>query len=619
MTGGSPESSATVSPIPLIPRPHPAWVALGLVIVTLLAYLRAGEAGFVNLDDDAYVEHQPLVNLGLRSAGVAWAFTGSHSSNWHPLTTLSHMLDCELFGVRAAPMHWENVAWHILNSLLVFLVWRSLTGATWRPAIVGALFALHPLHVESVAWISERKDVLSAFFWLLGIGFYAAYARQPSLRRYLLVAGAMVLALLSKPMAVTFPCTLLLLDFWPLRRWPTRPWRPLVVEKLPLFALVFIHSVLTYVVQSSSGAANYGERFSLGLRIANAFVAYVRYLGKTFWPESLAPMYFHPGAWPTPAVLGAVAVLVIVTTVFWWVRRTRPWLLFGWFWFLGTLVPVIGLIQVGSQSMADRYMYVPILGLFTLVVWQSARLAIQWPRARFLLSAATAVIVAAFGVFTARQVPAWKNSVALYTHSIRVGEDNAAVRYLLAVALQAAGRPPAEILTQFQRALAIQPDYVNALTQLAIAALSQQNVDEARRLIERTIQLEPKNPGVHANLGAFLVRTGRPEEAVRQFEHVLKLDPKSSGAHHELAQIRLNQNRLDEARGHYEARARLDRWNPDAQTDYGTLLTNLGRFDEAQKFLERAIWLRPDHARARQNLEGLKQLQAQRAKSIASP
>ncbi|MGH7957009.1 MAG: glycosyltransferase family 39 protein, partial [Opitutaceae bacterium] len=236
MTRASTTSLTTHSPFPSVPRPHPALIIAVLAFVTVLAFSKVGEAGFVNLDDDAYVEHQPLVNQGLRAAGIVWAFTGSHSSNWHPLTTLSHMLDCELFGLRAAPMHWVNLAWHVLNSALVFLAWRALTGATWRPAIGAALFALHPLHVESVAWISERKDVLSAFFWLLGLWAYARYARAPSVRCYLLVAGAMVLALLSKPMAVTFPCTLLLLDFWPLRRWPLRDWRSLFIEKLPLFA-----------------------------------------------------------------------------------------------------------------------------------------------------------------------------------------------------------------------------------------------------------------------------------------------------------------------------------------------------------------------------------------------
>ena len=608
MTRASTKPVSTHSPFPAVLRPHPVLTVLVLTLVTLLAYWRVGEADFVNLDDDAYVEQQPLVNQGFRPVALVWAFTGSHSNNWHPLTTLSHQLDCALFGIRAAPMHWENLLWHILNTALVFLVWRGLTGATWRPAVVAVLFALHPLHVESVAWISERKDLLSTFFWLLGIGAYIRYAKSPSVSRYLAVSGAMVLALLSKPMAVTFPCTLLLLDFWPLRRWPLRSWKSLAIEKLPLFALVAVHSVLTFLVQSGTGAANYGERFPIGARLGNAFVAYVRYLGKTFWPDGLAPMYFHPGYWPTGVVVGSVAGLAVTTIIFWWHRRTRPWLIFGWLWFLGTLVPVIGLIQVGAQSMADRYMYVPILGVFTLVVWQASRLVHLWPRTRGLLIAATASILIALGIVTARQVPAWKNSIALYQHSIAAGEDNAAVRYLLAVALQIAGRPQPEVIEQFQRALERQPDYVNALTQLAIVAITHQQMDEARKLIEQTVRLEPRNPSVHANLGAFWVRAGKIDEAIPHFEHVLRLDPKSSGAHYELGQIRLNQNQTEAGRAHYEARARIDKWNPEAQADYGTLLSNLGRFEEARHYLERALWLRPDFPRARQNLDSTLQL-----------
>lgn len=608
MTAAPSPSAASSAPFPPPPRPAPLLVALCLIAVTVLAYWRAGDAGFVNLDDDAYVEFQPLVNQGLRPAGIVWAFTGSHSSNWHPLTTLSHMLDCQLFGVRPQPMHWVNVFWHALNSAMVFLVWRTLTGATWRPAIVGALFALHPLHVESVAWISERKDVLNTFFWLLGLWAYAAYARRPSVRRYAAVAGAMVLALLSKPMAVTFPCTLLLLDFWPLRRWPERSWHTLFIEKLPLFGLVAVHSVLTFLVQSASGAANYGERFSLAARFGNAVVAYVRYLGKALWPETLAPMYFHPGTWPVFIVAGAALVLLVLTALAWLHRRTRPWLAFGWLWFLGTLVPVIGLIQVGSQSMADRYMYFPIVGLFTAFVWQFARVGSLWPRVRVPLFAATAAVLVVFGLVTVRQVPAWKNSFTLYERSIAAGEDNAAVRYLLGVALQAAGRPPAEAVAQFQRALERRPDYVNAMTQLAIVALNAGRPDEARDWIEKTIRLEPKNPSLRHNLGAYWARLGKPDEALKHFEQVLQLDPKSAGAHLEIGQLLLNQNRMEEGRVHYEARAKLSPWDPDALADYGTLLTNLRRPAEALPYFERALWLRPGFPRAVQSIELLRQV-----------
>lgn len=579
-----------------------------LLAATVLAFWGVGACGFVNLDDDAYVEHQPLVNQGLRSAGIAWAFTGVHSSNWHPLTTLSHQLDCELFGLTPAPMHWVNLGWHALNALLVFLVWRALTHALWRSAIVATLFAVHPLHVESVAWISERKDVLCAFFWLLGFWAYVRHTRQPSVMRYLFVAAALVLALLSKPMAVTFPCTLLLLDFWPLRRWPGKSWRALVIEKLPLLALVVGHSVLTWWAQIGTGAAQFGERFSLDVRLANAVVSYARYVGKTLWPESLAPMYFHPGLWPIAAIVGAAALLILVTAIAWRLRRSQPAVLWGWLFFLGTLVPVIGIVQVGAQAMADRYMYLPILGLFTAIVWPFAGVAASRPAVRVALMAATAALLIGFGFATTRQVPVWRNSIALHTHSLAVGEDNPATRYLLALALQAAGRPPAEVVAQFQAALRHRPDYVNALTQLAVIALGSGQIDEARRLIAETVRLEPRNASLHLNLGAIALRTGQRDEAERHFERALQLDPRLPGAQLELGQIRLAQQRHEEARAHYEARAQVERWNPDALTDYGTLLCNLGRPDEGQVFLERALWIAPGHARAKTALDAARLL-----------
>jgi protein O-mannosyl-transferase len=588
-------------------QPSPVLISLFLAVITLIAYYRVGQCGFVNIDDDAYVEFQPLVNKGIRSAGIAFAFTGSHSSNWHPLTTLSHMLDCTLFGVKAAPMHWENVLWHTLNSILVFLAWRSLTQTTWRSAIIAAVFALHPLHVESVAWISERKDVLHAFFWLLGLLAYAAYARTRSWKNYVLVALALVFALLSKPMAVTFPCTLLLLDFWPLRRWPERSWLQLFLEKVPLFALVVVHSVLTFLVQSASGAANFGERFPLGARIGNAVVAYLRYLGKTFWPESLSPLYFHPGYWPAPVLIFAIIVLVTITLMAWRFWRTRPWLAFGWLWFLGTLVPVIGLVQVGAQSMADRYMYVPILGVLTIILWEGSAAIALWPRIRTPLIAATVAALVGCGVLTLRQVKAWRNSITLLEHSIAVGEDNPGIRYLLAVAFAAAGRPESDVVAQFRRALELRPDYVNAMTQLAAIAIAHGRFDEAQALVDKTVELEPRNPSLRANLGALAGRRGKPDEAIRHYEDVLRLDPKSAGAHFELGKIFLERKQFEQGLAHYEARARLAPWDAEAQCDYGTLLCNIGRLEESPPFLERALWLNPDFERARQNLATIQQ------------
>lgn len=586
-------------------RRLPWLLAAGLVIATLLAYRDAGAAGFVNLDDDAYVEFAPLVNRGFRAPALVWAFTSIHTSNWHPLTTLSHMLDCVVFGVRPGPMHWENVGWHILNTLLVFLVWRRLSGAVWRPALVAALFALHPLHVESVAWISSRKDLLATFWWLLGLLAYARWTERPSAARYAALLGCLAGALLAKPIAVTFPATLLLLDLWPLRRWPERGWWPLVREKLPLFALVLLHSAVTYSVQHASGAGDYARRIPLDARAGNALVSYVRYLGKTLWPEGLAPMYQHPGYWPPWAWGGSLVLLAALGALAWHGRHRRPWLAFGWLWFLGTLLPMIGLIQVGAQAMADRYSYVPLLGVFTALVWAGAELIRDQPRRRFAAGAAAGCAVVACLLVTPGQVRAWHDSLTLYDHAIAVGEDNATVRFLRALALTAAGRPEDEIVAEYRMALQHEPDYVNAYTQLAMIALRRGQGDDAERLITQTIRLEPDNPSLRGNLAAVALMRGDPLRSLELYREVLRLDPASPGVHREMAKILVHLGRDAEAEPHLEAVLRGDRWNPDDHAQLAALLLRRGDLDGARRHVERGLWLEPSHAACRQALAQL--------------
>ena len=590
-------------------RRHLPWVlATGLVLATLLAYRDAGAAGFVNLDDDAYVEFSPMVNRGFRAPALAWAFTSIHSSNWHPLTTLSHMLDCVVFGVRPGPMHWENVGWHVLNTLLVFLVWRRLSGALWRPAIVAALFALHPLHVESVAWISSRKDLLATFWWLLGLLAYARWTERPSAPRYAALLGCVAGALLAKPIAVTLPATLLLLDFWPLRRWPERGWWPLVREKLPLLALVVAHSVVTYVVQHASGAGDFAKRIPLDARVGNALVSYVRYLGKTVWPEGLAPMYQHPGYWPAWAWGGALALLTGLSILVWRERARRPWLAFGWCWFLGTLLPMIGLIQVGAQAMADRYTYVPLLGVFTALVWAGSDLIRERPGRRLVAGAAAGGAVLACLLLTPAQVRAWHDSLSLYDHSIRAGEDNATVRFLRAVALTAAGRPEEEIVAEYRKVLEHEPDYVNAYTQLATIVLRQQRFDEAERLIERTIRLEPDNPSLRFNLASLAVMRGDALRGLELYRDILRFQPDSAGAHREIGKLLIQLGRPGEAEPHCRAVLQGDRWNPDDHAQLAALLARRGELDGARSLLERGLWLEPRHEACRQLLAKVEEL-----------
>jgi len=547
-----------------------------------------------------------MVNQGLRPAALVWAFTATHSNNWHPVTSISHMLDCSLFGLAPGPMHWENVTWHLLTALLVFLVWQSATGAAWPSAMVAGLFALHPAHVESVAWISERKDVLSAFFWLLGLAAFLRYARAPSVRTYLPVALLFVLALLCKPMAVTFPFTLLIFDWWPLRRPPAIPWRRLIAEKIPLFALALAHALVTLAVQVSTGASRYGQRFPLSARLGNAVVSLVRYLGKCLWPSHLAPHYAHPGWWPPWAVASAAISVGILSLLAWRQRTARPWLLFGWLWFLVTLLPVIGIIQVGAQAMADRYTYLPFLGLFTAAVWTARDIELRYrphrlPR-RLLIAAASLLLLALCATFTLRQASAWKDSITLYQRAIAAGTDNATLRYLLASAFQRAGYPSDAVAAQFHRAIALDPDYANAYTQLALLAANRHDFPEAERLVRETIRIDPLNPAFPKNLGVLRKFQARPDESAALFRDALRLDPSYLEANHELAWLALQQGDIPAAARELETVVRGSPWDYAALCELGVADLRLGRLADAQRCFERAAWVNPKFPDAASNL-----------------
>ena len=633
-------------------------ISLMLLILIAVAYFPVGGCGFVNLDDDAYVQYQPMVNQGLRSAALVWAFTSSHASNWHPLTSLSHMIDCQFFGLRPSPMHWENVLWHALNSILVFLVWRTMTSAPWRSGLVAALFALHPLHVESVAWISERKDLLSACFGLVSLWAWLRYTlplREHGIQKtqthplppldkprpriaYALSLLCFSLALMSKPMLVTLPFLMLLFCL------PgPDPSKPNTMKRkakalAPFFIMACVHATVTFYVQRSAGAANYGQRFSFNARFENAVVSIARYLGKTIWPTSLSPFYAHPGNWPLWTVLGSTGLVIAISVWAVWPFLTSRFQLsvlvnsrffFGWFWFLNSLVPVLGLVQVGAQSMADRYTYLPLLGIFTIVAWliPDLRSGTSDKRGPFrnpnmpvgsgdfasrlrLIGIGTSYALVMFALaicvsLTRRQAGAWRSSIDLYQHAIAGGQDNATIRYLLGAAFQGEGRPEADATGEFNRALQLDPTYINALTQLAVIALNHGRADEARSLIERSLQLEPHNPTLHKNLGALCVRVGKIDEAIAHFNRALKLDPSYADAHHEVAWIYLNQSRLEEARIELEAVVRATPWDADALCELGTLAGNLGHLAEARRLLERALWIRPDFPRARDNLRAL--------------
>lgn len=543
---------------------------LFLVLVTTAVYLRVGAFDFVPFDDREYVSDHLRVQAGLTWANILWASTTGYFSNWHPLTWLSYMLDCELFGPRPGPMHLVNVAWHVVNSVLLFLVLRRITSATAKSAFVAFLFALHPLHVESVAWISERKDVLSGFFFIVTIAAYAAYVRRPSWQRYLLTAVCLFLGLAAKPMLVTIPCVLLLLDYWPLNRFATagntvgidwRRLRSLVVEKLPLFGVVAVSSVLTFLAQLHGRSVSDLEAVPLTARLANTGIAYFTYLQKAVWPTGLTPFYPHPAIGPTDdaamqsfLLRGIVALiaLLLLTAAICWLGRKHRYLTVGWLWFVGTLVPVIGLVQVGSQSLADRYTYIPLIGLFIMAAWGVPDLLrrVPLPNRRFALNSAACAIVVVCTALTWVQVGHWRNGVTLFSHAMEVN-PNPRVEQILALALSRAGHH-AEAIEHFENVVRVRPDQPSTLNLYAVALNSVGRNDDAEVYFKRSIELDPTAARVHYNYANLLAGRGDFDAAAAEYRRALQLE-RSPKTHNNLGAVLLQQKKFAEAAAHFSA------------------------------------------------------------------
>ncbi len=502
---------------------RPLLLAGALALLTLAAFLPSFWNGFVNLDDSLYVTNNRVVKEGLTWEGLAWARTANVANNWHPLTMLTHMLDCQLFGLNAAGHHGTSLLLHVANVLLLFEVLRRMTGSPGRSAAAAGLFGLHPLRVESVAWVAERKDVLSALFWILAMGAYGRYVREPSAKRYLLVVLAMALGLLSKPMVVTLPFALLLLDVWPLGRlkldetgWGRRLGRlgQLIAEKLPLFALSAVGSVVTLRYQTTSLVSL--EVFPWSLRLANVAVGYATYLYKTVVPRNLAVFYPIPSEIPVWKGLAAAALLLILTALAVWKARKTPWFLVGWLWFLGTLVPVIGIVQVGRQAMADRYTYIPSIGLSLAVCWgipaMSAMSAISASRRwRPALAGATVLVLFVLAALTWVQVHCWSNSVTLFRHALAVTQGNYVAHVALARSLAAKG-DWAGAAEQFQGALTLRPGLREARIGLR-ESLRRTGPSGKDRDALRKAQPRDEKDGGRLRPAARGVRLGTPEQA----------------------------------------------------------------------------------------------------------
>jgi tetratricopeptide (TPR) repeat protein len=516
-------------------------ICLLLAGAALIPYIQVRDHTFITFDDDLYITANSLVRAGLTWEGVKWACTTMHACNWHPLTWWSHMLDCQLYGLWAGGHHLTNVAFHLANTILLFLFWARVTGALWPSALLAALFALHPLHVESVAWVSERKDVLCAFFWLATMLAYARYAAAPSPRRYLLVLLFFTLGVLAKPMAVTLPFVLLLLDWWPLGRvWggpPAAPgfagggerrpapvkrvYRQLIREKIPLIALAALASLITLVAQKGSGAVIPLALQPLGPRIANALVAYVKYLVKLLWPF---PMSFFYALAPVPWWQAAGAGLALLALSAWLLSqaRRRPYLAVGWLWYLGTLVPVIGLVQVGGQALADRYTYIPFIGLFLMVAWGTAEVTAGWRRRQALLSAAAGVILLASLLATWVQVGYWRSPESLFRHALHIDKNNYMAYHHLGMALANQGKIN-QAVAAYHQTLVLAPLYSFTYNNLAIIYAEQGRFDEAVSLFKTAIRLAPSNTGFYYNLAFTYQLQGKTAEAEAVMAQVLRL------------------------------------------------------------------------------------------------
>jgi len=586
------------------------------MLMTIGVYWPARRCNFISCDDPDYVTANPQVQAGLTWESVKWAFSHMVASNWHPVTMLSHMLDCQLFGLNPWGHHLTNVLLHAFNTALVFLLLRRLTSAVWRSFMVAALFAVHPLHVESVAWVAERKDVLSGFFGLLSLIFYVRYAQakqilnsQLSTLNYFLALLFLALGLMSKPMLVTWPFVMLLLDYWPLGRIPTSDFRPLKIrslspllwEKLPFFALAGLSSCVTFVVQKYGGAFALIETPSLGARVGNALISYCRYWEKLCWPTDLAVFYPHPGVWPLAEVLLAGLLLVILSVFFFVKRRQYPFLLVGWLWFGGTLVPVIGLVQVGGQAMADRYAYLPSLGMLILAVWGACELSRQWRGRRIVWSATGFAATVVCLVLTRQQLGYWQSSETLFQHAIAVTENNYFAHYGLGTALFVKGQTE-EAINQYQEAIRLKPDYAEAYDNLGAAFDKQGQLDEAIRQYQETIRIAPGYAQAHYNLGTALGRTGRMDEAIKEFQEAIRLNPDYPDAHNNLGIALLNKDQIDKAIGQFQDAIRLNPSNAAAHNNLGTALDQQGQLDEAIRQYREAIRINPDYADAHNNL-----------------
>ena len=574
-------------------------VCIVLDAITFAVFGQTLNHEFINYDDNEYVYNNPAVARGVTFKGIVWAFTHVHSTNWHPLTWLSHMLDCQLYGLHPAGHHLTNVLLHTATVIALFLVLRQMTGALWRSAFVAAVFAIHPLRVESVAWVAERKDVLSGLFFMLTIGAYVRYARRPSSgARFGLVLLLFAMGLMCKPMLVTLPLVLLLLDYWPLRREETTV--GLVMEKLPLLALSATFCIVTLFAQH--GAFQSTESYSLPLRFGNGLVTCLVYLGQMVWPSGLAVFYPYPFKGLPAWEAGLAAMLLAGFTVLaWGERKTQPWLLTGWLWYLTMLLPVIGIIQVGMQAQADRYTYLPQIGIYVAVTWLATEWAAKWHVGRVAIGGLMTAVIAVLMVCAWEQTGYWKNSEILWTHALACTTGNYVAHNNLGDDLLKKGRLD-EAIAQCQTALEIRAGNAESHYNLGTAFLRKGRLDEAIVQCQIVLKMRPNDADAHYILGTAFLQAGRLDEAITQCQDVLQIQPDYVEARSNLGNALLKKGKVDEAITQYQMALQIKPGYAEVLFNLGNALLKKGKVDEAITQYQTALQFKPDDANAHNNL-----------------
>jgi protein O-mannosyl-transferase len=588
-------------------------ICLFLIIAVLLVFGQVGSFDFSNYDDQEYVTKNPRVQSGLTVGSIVWALGATHFANWHPFTWLSYMADYELYGLKAGGYHFTNILFHLINTLLLFFLLKRMTKATGKSAFVAALFALHPLHVESVAWISERKDVLSTFFWLLTIWAYTNYVKLPGVKRYCITLVLFLFGLMSKPMVVTLPFVLILLDYWPLNRFADnqnqaagsgdierKTTKSLILEKIPLLAVALFSCVVTYIVQKQAGAVGASESFSLDVRIVNAVISYAAYLGKMIWPVDLSVFYPHPGIWPLWKAFLSGSILVISTfLVYIWSRR-YPYLAVGWLWYIGTLVPVIGFVQVGAQAMADRYTYIPLIGLFILTAWGFADVFRRVPHNKVILGFASFLIIVILSILSWQRCSLWGNNVALWNDVLK--KHKVSFAYIVRGIGHAENGQYQLAVEDYNRAFLIDGVAAEGLNNRAIAFDALGKRDRAFQDLDLALRLKPRFADTFYNRGMIHKNMGQYDAAIADFTKALTIQPDMVDALNNRGIVFGSRAQYDKALADFNAALKINRNFAQAYYNRGTLYNILKKYDLAYADFSKAVRIKPDYADAYNNM-----------------